>query len=94
MFPIKERGYVYEFLIDERCIITHIEVTVPVEEQWYPKLVRTGPKHHQLITDNPALYFVCVFRWFRTAIPELSDHLLAVLFHNPLFTLSDRIGLV
>lgn len=58
MLPIKEHGYVYEFLIDERCIVTHIEVTVPVEEQWYPQLVMTGPRHHQLITDNPVLHFV------------------------------------
>lgn len=58
MFPIKEHGYVYEFIIDERCIITHIEVTVPVEDPWYPKLVKNGPNHHQLITKNPALYFV------------------------------------
>ncbi|EOU2547393.1 hypothetical protein ACWOQH_000699 [Vibrio parahaemolyticus] len=58
MLPIKETGYIYEFVIDERCIVTHIEVTVPVQEQWYPKLVKTAPNYHQLITDNPAFYFV------------------------------------
>ena len=58
MIPVKAHGYVYEFIIDDRCVITHIEVTVPVEEQWYPKFVNTGPNRHQFITDSHILNLV------------------------------------
>lgn len=58
MLPIKDGAFIYEFLLDSRNVATHIEVTVPVSEEWYPRMVTIKENHHQLVTDNPALGFV------------------------------------
>lgn len=57
MLPIKDGAFNYEFLLDSRNVATHIEVTVPVSEEWYPKMLTIKDNYHQLVMDNPALRF-------------------------------------
>ncbi|WP_448249864.1 hypothetical protein [Thalassotalea agariperforans] len=58
MLPIYEKGYCYSFLLDERSVATHIEVTIPVEEKYYPNIVKTSQNRHELNINNPALHFI------------------------------------
>lgn len=59
MLPISAENLYFEFGLDDRNVVTYIEVVIPVEEEYFPRLVKTGPNRHSLVVgDNPLLFNV------------------------------------
>lgn len=58
MLPISDNGFVYEFVLNDLNMVTHIQVTVPVAEEWYPKYYEDSSGRSVLDTTNPALNFI------------------------------------